>query len=87
MVIQSIIDLSSKPGYSRVSARSSITGQVNTRDIPAWAIKIKQWMDDKTKNIQDVFPNLSDDDREFLITGITPEEWDKFIPELDEEDD
>ena len=26
--------------------------------------------------LQDAFPNLSADDREFIISGITPEEWD-----------
>lgn len=87
MVIQSIIDLSSKPGYSRVSARSSITGKVTSRDIPAWAIKIKEWMDDRTKNIQDVFPNMSPEDREFLLTGITPEEWNSFMIDPDEKED
>ena len=27
--------------------------------------------------IQDVVPDLSDSDREFLMTGITNEQWDK----------
>ncbi len=26
--------------------------------------------------IQNAMPNVSEDDREFLMTGITPEEWD-----------
>ena len=26
-------------------------------------------------NIQDVFPNLTADEREFIMTGITPDEW------------
>jgi len=25
--------------------------------------------------IQDVMPNLSPDEREFIMTGITPDEW------------
>ena len=29
--------------------------------------------------IQDVFPELTNDEREFIMTGITPEEWEKFI--------
>ena len=28
--------------------------------------------------VQDVYPNLSADDREFLISGTTPEEWDRI---------
>ncbi len=31
-----------------------------------------------TALIQDAFPHLSDNDREFLLTGITPEEWDEM---------
>lgn|SRR3954464_12650217 len=30
-------------------------------------------------NIQDVFPLMSKEDREFLISGITPEEWNKVF--------
>lgn len=29
-------------------------------------------------NVQDAFPDRSADDREFLITGICPECWDKM---------
>ena len=28
------------------------------------------------KYVQDVFPNLNPSEREFLMTGITPNEWD-----------
>ena len=33
------------------------------------------------KLAQDAFPFLSASEREFLITGITPEEWDKLFSE------
>ena len=36
--------------------------------------------------IQDAMPNLSDDEREFLMTGILPDEWDRLFPEEEEED-
>ena len=29
--------------------------------------------------IQDIFPNLSPDQREFILTGITSEEWDEIF--------
>ena len=29
--------------------------------------------------IQDCFPNLSADDREFIKTGITPDEWETLF--------
>lgn len=28
--------------------------------------------------VQDAFPNLNADEREFLMTGITPDEWDNL---------
>ncbi len=31
--------------------------------------------------IQDIFPNLSADDREFIMTGVAPGEWDEFFSE------
>ena len=33
------------------------------------------------KKVQDCFPEMSADDREFLITGICPECWDKHFGE------
>lgn len=35
-------------------------------------------------NLQDAFPNLSDDDREFLKTGISPEGWNQIFGEDNE---
>lgn len=32
------------------------------------------------KLIQDAFPDLNDEQREFIMTGITPEEWNKLFP-------
>lgn len=29
---------------------------------------------------QNAFPNISVDDREFIMTGITKEEWDETFP-------
>lgn len=31
--------------------------------------------------IQNAFPNLSPEEREFLITGLTPEMWNDLFPE------
>ena len=43
-----------------------------------------QWWMEKGMNIQDAFPMLSDDQREFLMTGLTPEEWDDLFGEEEE---
>lgn len=57
---------------------SSITGAKNTRNIDITDEQLEHWQI-SGKLIQDVMPNISDDDREFILTGITPDEWDKFV--------
>lgn len=42
-------------------------------------------MGEKTGMIQDVFPELNDEDREFLKTGITPTQWNQLFPPQKEE--
>lgn len=36
-------------------------------------------------HIQDIFPRLTPDQREFIMTGITPEQWNETFPTEDEE--
>ena len=38
-------------------------------------------------HIQRVFPNLSSSDREFILTGITQDEWDELFPPEPEENE
>lgn len=40
--------------------------------------KYVMWKDKQTL-IQDVFPELNADEREFLISGWTPSEWNKMM--------
>lgn len=39
------------------------------------------------KSVQKAFPNLNEDQREILMSGICPECWDTIFPEEEEEDD
>jgi hypothetical protein len=43
-------------------------------NLPILQEDIDRWCDGEY--IQNVFPQLNADQREFLMTGITPEEWD-----------
>ena len=57
-----------------ITRRSPFTGKVNTREINCTISQLIAW--EKLRvNIQDAMPNLSADDREFILTGITPDEW------------
>lgn len=64
-----------RPGtYVEVTKKSVLTGIEHTRLINATANEISRWRNGAL--IQNALPHLADADREFLMTGITPEEWD-----------
>jgi len=56
-----------------VGKRSMMSGTLNEMNIEVSEKQITLWMEGAL--IQDVMPNLSADEREFLMTGITPSEW------------
>ncbi len=57
----------------KITKVSTLTGIIHTREIPVTAAQLLKW--DEGELIQNAMPNLSPDDREFLMSGITPEEW------------
>ena len=60
---------------------SMITGDSHTLDIPATQEELDsalRAMEDG-ELIQNILPQLSDDQREFIMTGITAEEWDQYL--------
>jgi Na+-transporting NADH:ubiquinone oxidoreductase subunit NqrF len=61
----------------RITKRSALTGKVHTLEIDITPEQVEQWQ--AGGMIQDVCPHLSVSDREFLISGSTQEEWDKFF--------
>ena len=56
-----------------VGKRSMMSGTLNEMNIEVSEKQITLWMEGAL--IQDVMPDLSADEREFLMTGITPSEW------------
>lgn len=58
----------------QVRNTSILTGVEHIRDIPVTSKELAEWQVSGTL-VQDAFPHLSEDDREFLLSGITPEEW------------
>ena len=58
---------------------SPFSGKIHTREIPVTEEQYLEWLEGKL--IQHAMPNISADDREFILTGITPEEWDAAFGE------
>jgi len=56
-----------------------VTGKKNSLDIPVTETQIESWRFGAL--IQDVMPNLTPDQREFIISGTMPESWAKIFGE------
>ena len=67
-----------------ITKKSSLTGKTSSREINVTALALEAWKQG-TRPIQNCLPHLSADDREFLMTGVTPEEWDAAFPSTDHE--
>lgn len=60
---------------------SAASGEVHTREINITQEQLKLVNEPNGALIQSIVPFLSADDREFLLTGITPEEWKALFPD------
>lgn len=58
-----------------------ITGQLNQLDLPITDRQLATWK--AGAYVQDAFPQLSADEREFLISGLLPGEYDAIYTEED----
>ena len=69
----------------KITKTSILTGKTRTRDIEVTQEQIDVWKAGKT--IQEAMPGVSVEDREFLMTGATAEEWKEHFPPEDYDDD
>lgn len=65
---------------------SMLTGKRRTREIPVTDEQVTRFMNGD-ELIQNIFPQLSAGDREFIMTGITEDEWDSIFPPEEPEDE
>lgn len=64
-----------------VTRRSPLSGRVHTMDIPKLTeAQLNAYLHGASP-IQAALPHLNPDEREFIMTGITPEEWDNTFKE------
>ena len=66
----------------RITKRSMLSGETNTWDIDVTPEQLQAWRDGVL--IQNAMPNLTPDEREFIMTGITPSEWEQEFGEEEE---
>ena len=57
-----------------ITRQSQWSGITRTLDIPVTHDQLYEWQQ-RGAMIQNAMPNLTADQREFLMTGVTAEEW------------
>lgn len=68
-----------------ITKTSQLTGIEHTREIDVTVEQFDNW-NCHGMLIQDAMPHLSPADREFILSGITPEEWEAaFAPDDEDE--
>jgi len=72
-----------------LTRKSPLSGKEHTIELPLSESEFSDahynWQG-RRMLIQDAFPTLSAEQREFIMTGITPEEWNDAFAEAEEED-
>lgn len=65
----------------KLSMRSVLTANTNVMEFPAdKESEILEWLSlggSQRLHVQNAFPDLTTEQREFLMSGITPEEWEE----------
>lgn len=65
-----------------ITRKSVISNNINTMDINVTIEQFNAW--NAGALVQKAMPNLTADEREFIMTGITPEEWDATFGDEEE---
>lgn len=66
----------------KITRTSPLTGKVNIMELPITENQLQQWH--SGAHIQDVMPNLSPAEREFIMTGYTQSDWDAMFGDIED---
>lgn len=59
-----------------ITRQSMFTSKVHTLDVPCTEEQLREFESGTTgRPIQDIMPNVPLELREFIMTGVTPQEW------------
>ena len=56
-----------------ITRTSTLSGHISSMNIDVTLEQVASW--EQGELVQNAMPNLSADEREFIMTGITPDEW------------
>lgn len=65
-----------------ISRTSPLTGKVNTMELNVTGAQMQEFNSEgRVRMVQDIFPNLTASEREFIMSGYTQEDWDMIFGE------
>jgi hypothetical protein len=64
----------------QVTKFSMLSGKINTLELNVTKQQLELY-EQGGGNAQDIFKDLSPEEREFIITGVTQEEWNEVFPD------
>lgn len=67
-----------------VERKSIVSGKVNKMNINITPEQLFDFMNGRSGLAQEAFPDLSADEREFIISGIHPTEWEQLFGKEEE---
>ena len=68
-----------------ITKTSPISGKQHTMEIPVTQQQIDAW--ERGELIHKAMPEVPAELREFILSGITPEEWNDLFGRIDEEEE
>ena len=67
-----------------VSRQSPFTGLFNEMDLDVTPEQLAELRSPDRRLVQEIFPNLTSAEREFVKTGYTQEDWDQMFAGMEE---
>jgi hypothetical protein len=62
-----------------ITRTSPLTGKTNIMDLAVTQAQLNELASNNRRLIQQIFPNLTQSEREFIKTGYTQEDWDTMF--------
>lgn len=69
----------------RIRRKSPLTGKINEMNLPVTDAQMAAYHEGAF--VQVAFPQLTGEQREFILSGYTPEDWKRMFPPEGEESD
>ena len=67
-----------------ITRTSPLTGIPTTLDLDVTPVQMLEFQSNRRRLLQDIFPDLSASDREFIKTGYTQSDWETLFPPEEE---